>query len=730
MGQHKKPLILFVIAFLLIFPVFVSASWNVFSVVGEPKCNNENTVKVNLEYSSLSSQYHQSPRVDTKNIDIWATAQRTPFNGDWSSEYWNPGETITLEFNTQLFPSSTTDFTIEWLFTNTNQDPSYQDALSGSFNNPCYDGYNWKTKTYTCDTKTGTWIYNGEVNYGNSRFCTLGTNYKNYLAYHTVDSGICNTEPPDDLNLCVSIKCGDSICNSDEENCNNCLQDCSCNTGDECFEFGGNMRFACVPYVDITKLASPKELDLNFNPPASTTRLIHIKGLPKDYFLSYDVFWQNGTVLRNWLPESGESRSESLELYSGDVVNLGLNNFSKDGQDLSIKLLERQGDNIKLLFSKPAKSLLPDVSKFNFDKKYLYYGIIALVIVIIFSTGFFYISKRKKKVVGDYKPLKEKDEIIERETKEKIPSNITEAITITGFGVKKGSNTILENINFSVKRGEFVSLLGPSGSGKSTIIEILAGRRKPSSGKVKILGKNLDEEGINGYIGFVPQSNEIYLNQTVLKNLENSVIKWGIKNSERKISEVLEQVNLVERKNLIASKLSGGQQKLLSLAMELIRDPELLILDEPTTGLDPNTRNQIITLLCNLSRYNKKTVLITTHFMDDSEECDEVIIINNKKVVADGSPDKLKRMLPGSGKMVTLVLDNSDKDLLEKIRRTKGIERVIAEGRTLNILTNNPNAVEIANKVHEYGGYVNESKISKATMKEVFVFFTGRSPEE
>ncbi len=357
---------------------------------------------------------------------------------------------------------------------------------------------------------------------------------------------------------------------------------------------------------------------------------------------------------------------------------------------------------------------------------------IATPILIIILLGTLYLSKKRNK----HSKLKIKENIEEvhalpeKETKEEISNDITEAITISGLGVKKGSSTILENVNFSIKRGEFVSLLGQSGSGKSTIIEILAGRRKPSNGKIKIFGKEFDKEEINNYLGFVPQGNEIYLNQTVLQNLENSAIKWGIKNSKEKIFKVLEQINLDERKDLIASKLSGGQQKLLSLGMELIREPELLILDEPTTGLDPNTRNQIITILCNLSRYNKKTILITTHFMDDSEECDEVLIINNKKVAASGSPEKLKKMLPGSGKMVTLVLDNSAKELLEKIRKIKGVDKVIAEGRTLNILANNPNAIEIANKIHELGGYVNESKISKATMKEVFVFFTGKNPEE
>ena len=372
-------------------------------------------------------------------------------------------------------------------------------------------------------------------------------------------------------------------------------------------------------------------------------------------------------------------------------------------------------------------------TQINQDKKVLKSNWIYFtgVILIFILGGLFFLNYKKEK-----KPKTQKEKLIKEnsfeEDKEisKIPEDVKEAINISGLRVKKGSKTILEDINFSVKRGDFVSLLGPSGSGKSTIIEILAGRKKQTSGNIKIFEKKLGTENINHLIGFVPQGNEVYMNQSVLQNLENSAIKWDIKNSKEKIEKVLDNVKLSERKNLVASKLSGGQLKLLSLAMELIREPELLILDEPTTGLDPITRNQIITILSNLSRDNKKTILITTHFMDDAEECDEVVIIDNKKVVAKGTPEKLKKMLPGSGKMITLVLDNSDKDLLEKIRKTQGIEKIIAEGRTLNILMENPNAVEIANEIHKYGGYVNESKIAKATMKEVFVFFTGRKPEE
>jgi len=562
--------------------------------------------------------------------------------------------------------------------------------------------------------------------------CTI---YENeYIIYENeyIDSrGLSHCVSPSEVeeNWCtLKNSCGDSICNIAIENCNNCQQDCGCKEDEACHEdsLDNKPLYYCQIYIDLNELKKSKEISLDLLEPFKHS--LSIKNKDKIYNWGFEQLWKNGTSI--WY------NGNNLDLYGGETITLGLENLSKDGKDLSVKLIDRQGDTIKLLFSKPSESqtIEPPLNKlktiFN-NEQYRYYGMSilwALLIILIF-TGVFYI-RRKKNTNKGYKISEPREQIIEKEIKEKISSNITEAITVDRLGVKRGSNTILENINFVVRRGEFVSLLGPSGSGKSTIIEILAGRRKPSSGRIKIFGKNFDEKGINEYIGFVPQGNEIYFNQTVLKNLENSVIKWGIKNSEQKIFDVLEQVNLNERKNLIAGKLSGGQQKLLSLAMELIREPELLILDEPTTGLDPNTRNQIITILCNLSKYNKKTILITTHFMDDAEECDEVVIINNKKVVAIGSPERLKKMLPGSGKMVTLVLENSDKDLLEKIKRTKGIERVITEGRTLNILTMNPNAIEIANKVHEYGGYVNESKISKATMKEVFVFFTGKSPEE
>ncbi|MBS3124410.1 ATP-binding cassette domain-containing protein [Candidatus Woesearchaeota archaeon] len=311
-----------------------------------------------------------------------------------------------------------------------------------------------------------------------------------------------------------------------------------------------------------------------------------------------------------------------------------------------------------------------------------------------------------------------------------ISSTISTAISLTNFTVKHGGNVILDDINLEVKRGELVCLLGPSGTGKSSIIECLVGRKKPTSGEISIFGVDADDKKVKDYLGFVPQHAELYLNQTVEQNLLSSATKYGVKNAKNKVNEILALISLSEKNTLKASKLSGGQLKLLSLGMELIRSPELLILDEPTTGLDPNTRDSIITILSRIVTKQGKTVFFSTHHMDDAEECDEVIIVSDGTVTVQGSPEKLKKRLPGRGKVVTITLDNITDDLMRKIKKIAGIIKLVSEGRNIKIITEEPNAVKLAHKIDEIGGVVNKAEITNATMKEVFVYYTGKEVKE
>jgi ABC-2 type transport system ATP-binding protein len=164
--------------------------------------------------------------------------------------------------------------------------------------------------------------------------------------------------------------------------------------------------------------------------------------------------------------------------------------------------------------------------------------------------------------------------------------------------------------------------------------------------------------------------------------------------------------------------------------MELIREPPILVLDEPTTGLDPTSRDQILSALSKIVFSEKKTVIFTTHFMDEAEHCDEVIIVGNETILAKGAPSELARRMPGMGKIVQVTLEEVGEGLVSKVEGIEGVKKVIREGRVLKIISDYPDPVEIPQKIKEFGGFIEGSKIEKARMKEVFVYYTGVYPEE
>ncbi len=468
------------------------------------------------------------------------------------------------------------------------------------------------------------------------------------------------------------------------------------------------------------KINNPFDYSIN------TNLIIKLEDDKSQAIISGEGCKQNQCTNSLTVPAKGNNNL-LLTLNSNNISNIPLTatmTYSLSGKpisikrDIIIKVTECGKEN--------CNTSIPGLNIIN--TKNIFYFVLLILLLI----GIVYIIKYKpyKKLRNTKKETKEEKLETEKILKkhELISQNISTAIAVSGFTVKYGGKNILNNVNFKIDKGKLVAMIGSSGAGKSTIIESLIGRKKPNSGNIKIFNKNI-KEAIE-HFGFVPQHMEVYLNQTVLQNLESSAVKYGIKVTDSKINEVLNKINLSHRKDVKANNLSGGQKKLLSLGMELIKDPELLILDEPTTGLDPSSRNQIITLLSGLTNHDKKTILLTTHFMDDCEECDEIIILHNKKIVAQDSPQKLEKRLPGSGKVVNIVLDNVTDDLLNKINKIQSIEKVIREGRNLRILTNEPNGVKLSQKIDEIGGSILETKLVNATMKEVFVYYTGEELDE
>lgn len=210
--------------------------------------------------------------------------------------------------------------------------------------------------------------------------------------------------------------------------------------------------------------------------------------------------------------------------------------------------------------------------------------------------------------------------------------------------VKKYSNvTILNDISLSVKEGEIIGLIGPSGSGKTTLIKSIMGMEKIDEGEIEVLGKKIPNLKVLNSIGYMAQSDALYDELTGKENLEFFAKLFRL--SKKEIKERVEYtsglVNLENELSKRVSNYSGGMKRRLSLAISLIQDPNLLILDEPTVGIDPKLRFSIWKELKELKTQGK-TIIITTHVIDEAEKCDKLALIREGVIIATGSVDELK----------------------------------------------------------------------------------------
>jgi ABC-2 type transport system ATP-binding protein len=209
-----------------------------------------------------------------------------------------------------------------------------------------------------------------------------------------------------------------------------------------------------------------------------------------------------------------------------------------------------------------------------------------------------------------------------------------------------GSIKALKNLSLTVEEGEIFGLLGPNGSGKTTLIRLLLGLLKPSSGYALVLGKRVPSLNILGQIGYMTQLEALYHDLTVEENLYFFATISGLHNpKERKkrIQEVLELVALTERRKSVVGTLSGGMKQRLSLACALVHSPQLLFLDEPTVGVDPELRHAFWRHFTNLSREGV-SIVISSHNLDEVERCHRLAFLKEGSLIACGSPSELKKM--------------------------------------------------------------------------------------
>jgi len=236
---------------------------------------------------------------------------------------------------------------------------------------------------------------------------------------------------------------------------------------------------------------------------------------------------------------------------------------------------------------------------------------------------------------------------------------VTAAIRTRGLRKRYPENVIaVDGIDLEVRTGECFGLLGPNGAGKTTTIEILEGLLEPTNGEVEVLGRRWrhDERELRQRIGVSLQETHLIDKLSVIETLQlfRSFFRKGLG-----VEEVLRTVSLEDKRDAWFEKLSGGQKQRLTLACALVGDPELLFLDEPTTGLDPQSRRQLWEVVLKL-RSEGRTVLLTTHYMDEAERlCDRVAIVDRGKVIAQGTPRALIAALRG-GERIELALANDD----------------------------------------------------------------------
>ncbi|TJY43929.1 ABC transporter ATP-binding protein [Cohnella pontilimi] len=206
-----------------------------------------------------------------------------------------------------------------------------------------------------------------------------------------------------------------------------------------------------------------------------------------------------------------------------------------------------------------------------------------------------------------------------------------------------GAKTVLKDVTLSVERGEIFGLLGPSGSGKTTLIKLMTGIDKSDEGTVRMLGEQMPKLAMLQRFGYMAQSDALYQELTALENLQFFASLYGLSGSRRKerIQAAMKVVDLLDHLNKPVAAYSGGMKRRLSLAISLLHEPELLILDEPTVGIDPVLRQSIWNELTALKERGT-TIILTTHVMDEAEKCDRIGLIRNGELTAVDSPEGLK----------------------------------------------------------------------------------------
>ena len=300
-------------------------------------------------------------------------------------------------------------------------------------------------------------------------------------------------------------------------------------------------------------------------------------------------------------------------------------------------------------------------------------------------------------------------------------------ISARGLTKKFGDFTAVDGIDFDVAKGESFGLLGPNGAGKSTTMRIIAATSRRTSGTISILGRDPEEHGpqVRAHLGVVPQQDNLDTELTVTENLYIYGRYFGLSKKfvNKKVEELLAFAQLEEKKNVKVEALSGGMKRRLTIARALVSEPDILMLDEPTTGLDPQARHILWDRLFRLKE-DGVTLIITTHFMDEAEQlCDRLVVMDKGKIMAEGSPAELIKQYATREVLEVRFGSDRNKEVAPILREMcDRIEEL--PDRILLYVEDGESLLEAitAKKLHP-----NTSLVRRSSLEDVFLRLTGRS---
>jgi ABC-2 type transport system ATP-binding protein len=281
----------------------------------------------------------------------------------------------------------------------------------------------------------------------------------------------------------------------------------------------------------------------------------------------------------------------------------------------------------------------------------------------------------------------------------------------------------LDNISLSIKKGSIFGLLGPNGAGKSTFINILADLAKKTSGKIEVLNINHENNLIDAkrLMGIVPQELNIDPFFTPYELLEIQAGLYGIRKKDRKTMEILQMLALEDKAKAYARTLSGGMRRRLLIAKAMVHNPEILILDEPTAGVDVELRSNLWENIHKLNQ-NGKTIIITTHYLHEAEElCNEIAIINEGKLIAHDTTKNIKSFLD----KMTVIVDYNDNNFdLSELNKLSLDIQIIDRQVKINYKPSEINFNVMLNAVNSSGSQIKDMKIIETKLEDVFLQLT------